>query len=151
MIYSRRCTYLLLFRGRSHWRNVQLDYTARWSPNSKQPSIVLVHQQLHLCDLLPVINITCPVQIGHYSIVYRNSISTILPPVSLHLVLIIIKLNTLYDIGILLFPFHISRPVQQSGPLYQRLCSHNNMINNIIIAGDKIFSHNFNAFQFKYL
>ena len=123
---------------------------AAWSPNRKQPSIVLVHQQLHLCDLLPCSNqhhLPCSNRTLQYCVqkqhIHYSSTSEFASG-------IIIKLNTLctfYDIGILLFPFHISRPVQQSGPLYQRLCSHNNMINNIIIAGDKIFSHNYKCFS----
>ena len=35
------------------------NYTARWSPDGKQPSIVLVHQQLHLCDMLQKVHIDC--------------------------------------------------------------------------------------------
>ena len=83
------------------------NYTARWSPNSKQPSIVLVHKQLHLCDMLQKVHIDCPVKIGRHSIMYRNTVSTILPPVSYASLKLNFKLaQNLFPQG--LFCFHVT-------------------------------------------
>ena len=59
-----------------------INYTARWSPDGKQPPIVLVQQQLKLCDIANKVHIECPLRIGHYNIVYKNGPSDILPQVS---------------------------------------------------------------------
>ena len=62
------------------------NYTARWSPDGKQPSIVLIHQQVHLCDYVLLLHLgSCPIQIGHHNMMFRSCFSPILPTVSCNL------------------------------------------------------------------
>ena len=59
-----------------------INITIRWSPDGKRLSIVLVHQELNLCDFVHKVHIKCPIQIGRYSILYKNDeVSTVLPSV----------------------------------------------------------------------
>ena len=59
-----------------------INFTVRWSPDYKQPFIMLIQEQIQLCDFAEKVLIGCPVQIGQHNIKYENRVSPILPSVS---------------------------------------------------------------------
>ena len=67
------------------------NYTARWSPDGKQPSIVLVHQQVHLCDYVLLLHLgNCPIRIGYHSLMFNDVFSTVIPAVSYCIILVLL-------------------------------------------------------------
>ena len=87
-----------------------INFTSHWFPGGMQPSIVLVHQELNLCDFVSKVQMKCPIHTGHHKIVYkRSALSLILPPVS------IIQYYVPYYgsvTGHLLLPHHRERSVE---------------------------------------
>ena len=78
--------YSCIYKQIKAWNNLYVEgqvnsgyvnFTASWSPDGKQPFVVLLKEQLRLCDVVQEVRISCPIRTGYHEIVYQNAVPSI--------------------------------------------------------------------------